>query len=79
MTTQLMMVAKAMAPEAGPDDLAALGVSVDLGEHIIEDVGDREEKIAGAEGEAEAQDSDDARLAGPDEVGAQEQRSRTWP
>ena len=59
--------------EARPDDFARARVAIDLGQHVAEDVGDREEEVPGAEGQAE----EDARLARPDQVRAEQHRHET--
>ena len=56
--------------EASPDDFARARVAIDLGQHVAEDIGDREEEVPGAEGQAE----EDARLARPDQVRAEQDR-----
>ena len=56
--------------EARPHDLARPRVAVHLGEDVAEDVADREEQDAGAEGEA----ADLGHLGRPDEVGAEQHR-----
>jgi hypothetical protein len=56
--------------EARPDDFARARVAIHLGQHVAEDVGDREEEVPGAEGQAE----EDARLARPDQVRAEQDR-----
>lgn len=50
--------------EPCPDDFTCARVAVDLGQYVAEDVGDREEEVPGAEGEAE----EDTGLAGPNQV-----------
>ena len=56
--------------EAGPDDLARPGVAVDLGQDVAEEVADREEQHARAEGEP----PDRHPLRGRDEVRAEQDR-----
>jgi hypothetical protein len=56
--------------EARPDDFARARVAIDLCQHVAENVGDRKEEVPGAEGQAE----EDARLARPDEVRAEQDR-----
>ncbi len=56
--------------EARPDDFARARVAIDLGQHVAENVGDREEEVPGAEGHAE----EEARLARPDQVRAEQDR-----
>lgn len=56
--------------EACPDDFARARVAIDFGQHVAEDIGDREEEVPGAEGQAE----EDARLARPDQVRAEQDR-----
>ena len=56
--------------EARPDHFARARVAIHLGQHVAEDVGDREEEVPGAEGQPE----EDARLARPDQVRAEQDR-----
>ena len=56
--------------EACPDDFARARVAVDFGQHVAEDVGDREEEVPGAERQAK----EDARLARPDQIRAEQHR-----
>lgn len=56
--------------EARPDDLARARVTIDLGQHVAEDIGDREKQIPGAEGQAEK----NAGLARPNQIRAEQHR-----
>ncbi len=56
--------------EASPDDFTRARVAIDFGQHVAEDVGDREEKVPGAEGQTEK----NARLARPDQIRAEQDR-----
>jgi hypothetical protein len=56
--------------ETGPDDFARARVAIDLGQHVAEDVGNREEEVSGAEGQAEEATC----FAWPDQVRAKQYR-----
>ena len=56
--------------EACPDDSARARVAIDFGQHVAKDVGDREEEVPGAERQAE----EDACLARPNQVRAEQDR-----
>ncbi len=64
--------------EAGPDHAPRARVAVHLGQHVVEDVADREEDVARAEHERRADERqrewqrDLAGLAGPDQVRAEQ-------
>jgi hypothetical protein len=53
-TTKLMNVANTIAAKPAHTTLRAARVAVHLGEHVVEDVGDREEQVPRAEHERRA-------------------------
>ncbi len=59
--------------EACPDDFTRARVAIDFGQHVAEDIGDREEKVPGSEGQAEK----DTGLARPDQVRAEQHRHKS--
>ena len=56
--------------EASPDDFTRARVAIDLGQDVAEDVGDREEEVPGAKRQPE----EDAGLARPDQIRAEQHR-----